>query len=410
MEKQYLQEQIRSELLGSMDLSRDLSDEEIRGRIRRKVMESGRREHWTILEKQQMERDIFDSIRRLDVLQELVDDPEVSEIMVNGPGHIFIEKGGRVMRYQKTFSSPEKLLDVIQQIVARCNRVVNETMPIVDARLENGSRVNVVLPPVAINGPILTIRRFPDHPFTMDDLVANGTLPEEIADFLEKMVICRENIFVSGGTSSGKTTFLNVLGDFIPRNERIITIEDSAELNLRNIPNLVRLECRNANLEGLAPITIRDLIRTALRERPDRILVGEVRSGEAVDMISAMNTGHDGSLSTGHANSCQDMLKRLETMFLMAVDMPVDAIRRQIAAGIDLMVHLERTGGGKRKLVSVEELVGYQDGELVLNPIYTYRPKEDGHAEYWEKAGCLVHTEKYRKCFPGEKTGTDPGG
>lgn len=318
--------------------------------------------------------------------------------MVNGPEHIFIEKEGRVRELDLRFRDGQKLLDVIQQIVSRSNRIVNESIPIADTRLENGARVNVVLPPAAINGPILTIRRFPDHPFTMEDLLERGTLSEELADFLEKMVVCRENIFVSGGTSSGKTTFLNVLADFIPVGERIITIEDSAELNLKKIQNLVRLEARMPNIEGKNEISIRDLIRTALRMRPDRIIVGEVRSGEAVDMISAMNTGHDGSLSTGHANSCEDMLKRLEIMFLMAADMPVDAIRGQIAAGIELMVHLQRRADGRRKLLSVEELVGYVDGRFLLNPIYRYRRLERGNEEIWEKVGEISRKRKIQEC------------
>lgn len=378
-------------------LSHEREDDEVRKQIDESVIRCGKEYGLDLKEKESLGKEIFYELRRLDILQDLIDDPTISEIMVNGPEHIFVEKEGRVRELDLSFRDGQKLLDVIQQIVSRSNRIVNESIPIADTRLENGARVNVVLSPVAINGPILTIRRFPDHPFTMEDLLEKGTLSEELAGFLEKMVICRENIFVSGGTSSGKTTFLNVLADFIPAGERIITIEDSAELNLKKIRNLVRLEARMPNIEGKNEISIRDLIRTALRMRPDRIIVGEVRSGEAVDMISAMNTGHDGSLSTGHANSCEDMLKRLEIMFLMAADMPVDAIRGQIAAGIELMVHLQRRADGRRKLLSVEELVGYEDGRFLLNPIYRYKRLERGNEEIWEKVGEISRKRKIQE-------------
>lgn len=392
-----LKQRIREEILEEAGLSHEREDEEVRRQIDERVIRCGKEYGLDLKEKERLGKEIFHELRRLDILQDLIEDPSVSEIMVNGPEHIFIEKEGRVRELDLHFRDEQKLLDVIQQIVSRSNRIVNESIPIADTRLENGARVNVVLPPAAINGPILTIRRFPDHPFTMDDLLEKGTLSEELADFLEKMVVCRENIFISGGTSSGKTTFLNVMADFIPPEERIITIEDSAELNLKKIRNLVRLEARMPNIEGKNAISIRDLIRTALRMRPDRIIVGEVRSGEAVDMISAMNTGHDGSLSTGHANSCEDMLKRLEMMFLMAADMPVDAIRGQIAAGIELMVHLQRRADGRRRLVSVEELVGYEDGRFLLNPIYRYRRMERGNEEIWEKVGEVQRNRKIRE-------------
>ncbi len=390
-----LQRQIREEILGNMDLTREMEDAEIWELIEEKVIRYGKQYGLHIREKEALGRQVFNTLRKLDVLQELVDDPTVSEIMINGPNQIFVERKGELFLWEKTFSSKEKLEDVIQQIVAKGNRMVNETTPIVDTRLENGSRVNVVLAPIALNGPIVTIRRFPDHPFTMDDLLAKNTLSEEVALFLKTMVEAGENIFVSGGTSSGKTTFLNVLGNYIPQKERIITIEDSAELNLKNVENLVRLETRNENAEGKNEISIRDLIRSALRMRPDRIIVGEVRAGEALDMISAMNTGHDGSLSTGHANSCTDMLKRLEMMILMAVDMPVSAIRGQIAAGIDLMVHLGRTRSGARKLMAIDEVCGYEDGEIRLNPIYRYHAAGGAYeTEGWEKVGEMEHTEK----------------
>lgn len=375
-------------------------DEELQERIDEALIDCGHRIGLTIAEENMLRMSIFNAMRRLDILQELVDDPEISEIMVNGPDRIFIERGGKTMLWDRTFPSAEKLSDVIQQIVARSNRIVNETTPIVDTRLENGDRVNVVLPPVAINGPILTIRRFPDHPFTMEDLIRNRTLSEETADFLERMVICRKNIFVSGGTSSGKTTFLNVLGDFIPPQERVITIEDSAELNLKHIPNLVRLECRNRNTEGKNEITIRDLIRTALRMRPDRIIIGEVRGPEASDMLTAMNTGHDGSLSTGHANSCRDMLRRLESM--MQGNMPLEMIRGQVASGIELMIHLGRLRDGSRKLLRIEELIGLENGDIVLNPLVTYRAAGDGHEEAWEVVGTLRRRDKLYGIFDDE--------
>lgn len=384
----------------------DLDDQAFRREIDDAVLAYAHQHALTITEKESLADAVFYAMRRLGILQELIDDPGVSEIMVNGPDAIFVERSGRVERWEQSFSSAQKLEDIIQQIVARSNRVVNEASPIVDTRLPNGSRVNVVLAPIAINGPILTIRRFPDHPFTMDDLLANHTLSKEVADFLKVMVENGMNIFISGGTSSGKTTFLNVLADDIPSHERIITIEDSAELHLKRIENLVRLECRNAQVEGAKEITIRDLIRTALRMRPDRIVVGEVRSGEALDMISAMNTGHDGSLSTGHANSCADMLRRLEMMILMAVDMPVGAIRGQIAAGIDLMVHLGRNRDGRRKLLRIEEVDGYEDGEIRLHPIYIYHAGGGVVDETWDKVGTLKHREKLQG-IPGFEEGAD---
>ena len=389
-----VQEEI-CELLRSRDSLSDFEDdreEELLVRIDELLMDYAKRFALNLTERHIVRTGVFNAMRRLNVLQELVDDPEISEIMVNGPDRIFIERAGRTMLWDKKFPSAQKLGDVIQQIVARSNRIVNETTPIVDTRLPNGSRVNVVLPPVAINGPILTIRRFPDDPFTMEDLLKNGTLSRETAVFLEQMVRCRMNIFVSGGTSSGKTTFLNVLADYIPPQERVITIEDSAELNLRHIPNLVRLECRDPNTEGRNGVTVRDLIRTALRMRPDRILVGEVRGEEAMDMITAMNTGHDGSLSTGHANSCRDMLRRLEAM--LQGNMPAEMIRGQIVSGIELMVHLGRMRDGSRKLLRVEELTGMKNGEITLNPLIRYHPAGGGHEETWEIVGKLRRRDK----------------
>lgn len=313
-------------------------------------------------------KEIFDAIRGLDIMENLMEDPSITEIMVNGYQDIFIEKDGRILRYQNRFVSEEKLKDIIQKIVSGANRIVNETSPVVDARLADGSRINVVLPPVSLVGPVLTIRKFP-RKYTMADLVDTGALSKECADWLKNLVRRKYNIFISGGTGTGKTTMLNALSGYIPKSERIITIEDSAELQLDH-PNLVRLEARERNLEGLNEVSIRMLIRTALRMRPDRIIVGEVRSEEALDMLQAMNTGHDGSISTGHGNSTADMLSRLQTMLLMSVDMPLDAIKSQIASAIDVMIHLRRMEDGSRKIVEIVEITGYINGEIRMNPIF----------------------------------------
>ena len=336
-------------------------------------------------------------MRKLDVLQELIEDETVTEIMVNGPDSVFVERAGRLTKWDKSFTSKEKLEDVIQQIVGKCNRVVNESMPIVDARLENGSRVNAVIQPVALNGPILTIRRFPDKPVTMEKLIALGSLTKECADFLNALVRARYSIIIGGGTGSGKTTFLGALSEYIPADERIITIEDSAELRLQGIDNLVRLEAKMANINGAGAVTIRDLIKTALRMRPDRIIVGEVRGGEAVDMLQALNTGHEGSFCTAHANSSRDMLSRLEMMVLMGVELPLDAIRRQITAGVDIVIHLGRLRDKSRKVLEISEICGYRDGEIQMQPLYQWQ-EEKGlvstatllHREKLERAGiCL---------------------
>lgn len=378
-QEKYLEtkEEIRRELLEHMDFSRELSDEDIRDAIadRLRAREFGGR--MNVYERARLGKELFYTIRGLDVLQELIEDSQVTEIMINGLEGIFVERAGRLFPWPFGFESAEKLQDVIQQIVAGCNRVVNETSPIVDARLENGSRVNVVLGPIALNGPVVTIRRFPEEPIGMDELLAMGSVSEEACVFLEKLVRARYNIFISGGTGSGKTTFLNALAGFIPSDERLITIEDSAELQIRGIPNLVRMETRNANVEGCRPITIRDLIKTSLRMRPDRIIVGEVRGGEAVDLIgSALNCGHDGSMSTGHANSARDMLMRLETMMLMGVELPLPAIRRQIASGVDIIVHLGRLRDKTRKVLEIAEVTGFEDGEIALSPLYAFEEEE----------------------------------
>lgn len=390
----------RRELLDRIDYTRDISDNEIMELIDERVLRAGREYGLTLQQKNRLKKELFASIRQLDVLEEFLSDNTVTEIMVNGPDHIFIEKEGRLVEQNVHFESKEKLSDVIQQIVAKVNRIVNESSPIVDARLSGGARVNVVMPPVALNGPILTIRRFPDRPMSAEDLFQNHSVTREVMEFLQLLIKARFNIFISGGTGSGKTTFLNILSNYIPKEERIITIEDNAELQILNIPNIVRMETRNANVEGCKAVSIRDLIKTALRMRPDRIIVGEVRSEEAIDLLMAMNTGHDGSLSTGHANSAKDMLIRLETMVLMGMEMPLDAIRRQIASAVDIIVHLGRLRDHSRKVLEIVEVTGYVDGEITLSPLYTF--VENGSNEKgqiqgsFERKEALMHKEKLK--------------
>lgn len=394
-----LKQEIKSRLLEKLDHSMEMEDEAVQELVENEVWLMGKETYIPLAEKKRLCREIYYAIRKYDVLQELLEDETVTEIMVNGPDHIFVEKEGRLQQWQTAFESEDKLLDVIQQIVAKANRVVNESSPIVDARLF-GSRVHVVLPPVALNGPILTIRRFGKTPLLIPELLRLGSVSQEICTFLEKLVIAGYNIFISGGTGSGKTTFLNALSSFIPRTERIITIEDSAELQIQGNDNLVRLETRNANVEGCKPVTIRDLIRASLRMRPDRIIVGEVRGAEAIDMLQALNTGHDGSLSTGHANSAADMIARLETMVLMGMELPLAAIRRQIAGGVDLIVHLGRLRDKSRRVLSVSEVVGYEQGEVLLSVIYEFQETGERNGKVqgiWKKTGSLVHTEKLQQ-------------
>lgn len=390
--------EMQREIRKHMDFTREVSDDEIEELIDDIIIKKSKIRFFSLSDKVKLKQELFYSIRKLDILQELIDDNTVTEIMVNGTDSIFIERAGHLMKWDKSFDSIQKLQDVIQQIVAKSNRVVNESSPIVDARLENGSRVNVVLNPVALNGPILTIRRFPDHPIQMDDLIRFGAINEQAVEFLKKLVVCGYNIFISGGTGSGKTTFLNALSNYIPKDERVITIEDSAELQIQDVPNLVRLETRNANTEGCVPITIRDLIRSSLRMRPDRIIVGEVRGAEAMELLSAMNTGHDGSLSTGHANSSADMMARLETMVLMGIELPLAAIRRQLSSGIDIVVHLGRLRDKSRKVLEICEVCGIKDGEVNLKPIYSF--KETGTignrvVGVLEKVGALTNVDKW---------------
>ena len=398
-----LKKEIRRRILESLTFERQMPDEELAELIDEEILNfsgGGLR----LQERLLLQKELFDSFRRLDILQELVDDPEITEIMVNGPEEIFVESKGRIRRWEKRFESKEQLLDLIQQIVSSVNRIVNTSSPIADARLADGSRVHVVLEPVALDGPILTIRKFPE-PVTMERLLRYGSISEEAAVFLQKLVEARYNIFVSGGTGAGKTTFLNALSEFIPSGERVITIEDSAELRLHHIENLVRLETREANAEGQGAIGIGMLIRAALRMRPDRILIGEVRGKEALDLLQAMNTGHDGSFSTGHANSPRDMLARLETMVLMAAELPLPAIRSQIASAVDIMVHVARLRDKSRKVTAIEEVDRYENGEIILNSLYRFQEHEKGGEKNGasrrvegslEKTGELRHREKLR--------------
>lgn len=363
---------IREKVLARLDLSREIDDEELETIITEERMAFARDGMLSIRDRVRLEQQVFNSLRKLDAIQELVDDPEVSEIMVNGPKQIFYEKRGRIHRWAGQFPSEERLVDIFQQIVARHNRVINLSAPIVDSRLADGSRVNMVLAPISIDGSALTIRKFPKNPLTMQQLIAMGAVSRDAAELLQILVRARYSMIISGGTGSGKTTFLNALSQYIPSDERIITIEDSAELQIQGVDNLVRLETRNSNTEGVAPITIHDLIRTALRMRPDRIIVGECRGAEAFDMLQAFNTGHDGSLSTGHANSSRDILSRLEMMVLMGMELPLGAIRRQIVSGVDIIIHLGRLRDKSRKVLEIAEVTGLEDGEILLNPLYVF--------------------------------------
>ncbi len=397
-----IKDQIYCELVEKTVAGKEYSDDELYGAIEEKVFEKSREVYIAQSDKESIVKGIYNSMRGMDVLQELIDDPDITEIMVNGPDCIFVEKSGKIMRYPEKFINVHKLEDVIQQIVSKVNRVVNETSPIVDFRLTDGSRVNVVLPPVSLDGPAVTIRKFPEKPMTMEKLIGIGSLSEEAAEFLERLVKAGYNIFISGGTGSGKTTFLNALSNYIPEDERIITIEDAAELQIKNIPNIVRLEVRNANVEGKNAVTIRDLLKSSLRMRPDRIILGEVRDAAACEMLSVMNTGHDGSFCTGHANSSKDMLSRLETLVLSGMDIPVLAIRNQIAAAIDIVIHLGRLRDKTRKVLEIAEVVG-MDGEMIkLETLFEFIEKgEDSDGKVIGKL-CktekkLIHTEKLQR-------------
>ncbi|HWQ30470.1 MAG TPA: CpaF family protein [Negativicutes bacterium] len=391
-EREKLIEALRQEIRESLDIKRDITDDDIYELITEKLFQAARSRMMSIKEKHELATIIFNSIRKLDMIQPFIDDRAITEIMVNGVEGIFVERQGRVYKAEGVFESRNKLENVIQSIVAKVNRVVNEASPIVDARLSDGSRVNVVLPPIALNGPILTIRKFPERPISMEDLIRWGSITAEAAEVLGRMVKAKYNIFICGGTGSGKTSFLNALSGFIPADERIVTIEDSAELQILNVENLVRLETRNSNTEGRGEITIRELIKASLRMRPERIIVGEVRGAEALDMLQAMNTGHDGSISTGHANSTADMLSRLETMVLSGAAMPLEAIRQQISSAIDIMIHLARFRDKTRKVVEITEVTGCTEGKISLNPLFIF---EEGEGSTQEKVeGSLKRTGK----------------
>jgi len=361
----------------------NVSDYVLKKMIDEEIYEAGREHMLTLVQRERIKKGVFFSIRGLDVLESLLSDDSVTEIMVNGVNDIFIERKGRIERADVRFENIKRLEDTAQRIASRSDKLVNTKNPILDTRLPDGSRVNIVLPPVAVGGPAITIRKFYDKPLTIDALLAMNSVTKEAADFLKDCVIAGCNIFISGGTGSGKTTFLNILSEFIPATERVITIEDSAELKLQNVANLISLEARGANTENENAVRIRDLIKTSLRMRPDRIVVGEVRSDEAIDMLQAMNTGHDGSLSTGHANSAQDMMTRLETMVLMGMDMPVSAVREQIAAALDLVVHLGRLRDKSRRVLEISEVSGVEDGCIKLTPLYKF-------VEEGEKDGSVI--------------------
>jgi pilus assembly protein CpaF len=363
---------IRSRVLQSMDMSGNIEDEKVNQVIDQCLLDYSKDQPMALKEKLEIKQELFNSLRRLDVLSDLLDEGEITEIMINGADNIFVERAGAMYRYEHGFESEERLKSVIQHVVAGCNRVVNEASPIVDARLADGSRVNVVLPPISLSGSVMTIRKFPKEGMTMERLLNLGSINREVADFLRKLVVSGYNIIVSGGTGAGKTTFLNALSGYIPKDSRIVTIEDSAELQLSGIDNLVRLEARSANVEGENAVTIRDLIKTSLRMRPSRIIVGEVRDEAAIDMLTAMNTGHDGSLSTGHANSAKDMLTRLETMVLMGADMPILAIRQQIASAVDIIIQLGRMRDKSRRCVEIVEVLGLEKGEFKMNKLYEF--------------------------------------
>ncbi len=398
----YLQmkKELRQKVQERIDYVRDYTDREVEETIDEVILAQEQLQIYPVELRRRLRKELFDSLRRLDILQIFVEDSSVTEIMINGTDRIFIEREGRLKELDVGFESVEKLQDVIQQIVAGCNRVVNEASPIVDARLHNGARVNIVMNPVAINGPIVTIRRFPDKPITMEKLIQNDSISLEAARFLEQLVRAKYNIFISGGTGSGKTTFLNVLSGYIPSDERVITIEDSAELQLQGLSNLVRLETRNGNAEGCREITIRDLIKSSLRMRPDRIIVGEVRGAEAIDMMQCLNTGHDGSMSTGHANSAADMLARLENMILMGMEIPLQAIKQQIVSGLDVIVHLGRLRDKSRRVLEITEVIGCEGGEIRLNPLYVFeeagQDKGGNVIGRLSKKGVLLHETKLK--------------
>lgn len=386
---EYFQD-LRNRLLQRLEENWEDSDTEVLELIDELMAGYCKTVYMSISQRQSLRKELFQSVRKMDILEELLEDDSITEIMVNGWNRVFIERGGRIFPWNKSFSSPEKLEDVIQQMAARCNRVINTMQPIVDARLKNGERVNAVIAPVALDGPVLTIRRFPKDPITMEKLIEMDSLSRDAAQFLEKLVQAGYTILIGGGTGSGKTTFLNALSEYIPKDERVITIEDNAELQIQGIANLVRLECRQANIEKSQEITIGDLLKTCLRMRPSRIIVGEVRSKEAAELLQVVNVGNDGSLSTIHANSCKDMISRLETMVLMGMELPIPVIRRQIVSGFDIFVHVGRMKDKSRKVQEISEIDRIEAGEVILNPLYV-------RTSGLEKTGEMIHREKCRK-------------
>lgn len=379
--EQEIKNEMKQRILAELDMSQEIDDMEVRRLVDQCIMEYKGTAELPLPARIKLRKELFNTVRRMDVLSEFLEDESVTEIMINGYDNIFIERSGRVYKVDQTFENEERLASIIQQIVAGCNRIVNEAVPIVDARLADGSRVNVVLPPISLNGPTMTIRKFPKEKMTMERLIEVGALSEDAAEFLKRLVKARYNIFVSGGTGAGKTTFLNALSDYIPQQERVITIEDSAELQLKNVVNLVRLESRNSNVEGMNAVTIRELIKSSLRMRPDRVIVGEVRDAAAIDMLAAMNTGHDGSLSTGHANSSGDMITRLESMVLMGMELPLEAVRRQIASAVDVIIHLGRLRDGSRKVLEIAEVTGMREGLVELHTIYEFEEMVAGEEQ-----------------------------
>lgn len=394
-------------------MSGDITDVALKQVIGECVQEESGLYMISIRQKEELEESVFNAIRRLDVLQELLEDDTITEIMINGKDDIFLERNGHITKWDKSFENEERLEDIAQKIASLSNKIVNISSPIADTRLEDGSRVSIVLPPVALNGPVITIRKFYKDALTMEKLIETGSLTQEAADFLKMAVKSKYNIFISGGTGSGKTTFLNALSEFIDNDERVITIEDAAELQINHVKNLVRLEARDANIEGKNEVTIRNLIRASLRMRPDRIIVGEVRGKETLDMVQAMSTGHDGSLSTGHGNSPKDMMTRLETMILMGIDMPVAAIRQQLTSAIDIIIHLGRLRDKTRRVLQIAEVVGVSRGEVKFNKLFEFAENTESNGrvlgELKATGNKLVNTQKMYFAGYGQEDNTMAG-
>ena len=390
-------ETLKTKVMQELELSGHLEDEDVNAAIDRCILRESDRYYIPLKDKLRLKKEIFHAIRKLDVLTELLEQENITEIMINGAGNIFVEEDGRLRKIKEQFESREKLYSVIQQIASDANRIVNETRPIMDCVLPDGSRVNIVLGMIAKNGPAVTVRKFPKEALSMKRLIEMETIDKDTADYLGTLVKAGYNLFISGGTGAGKTTFLNALAEYIPEDERVITIEDSAELQIRNIPNLVRLEARNVNVEGNNQITIRDLIKTSLRMRPDRVIIGEIRDEAAIDMLTAMNTGHDGSISTGHANSARDMLFRMETMVLMGLPIPLLAVRQQIASALDIIVHLGRLRDKSRRVLQISEVIGMDQGEIKLNPLYEFKEEAEYNGRIKGRLERLNHLTQVEK-------------